>query len=600
MGKDTAIKKRDQIDRKYKWNIEAMYPDESDWERDCEAVEELGEKFASYAGRLMESPAVLLEAFKARDALWLKAEKLYVYARMKKDEDTRVARYQAMSDKAQSLMAKTGARASFFTPELLEMPEDKLLGFIAESNELKIYEHVIKVILREKAHVLSKEEENLLARFSELTAATNDIFSMINNADIKFGTIIDEDGDEVEVTHGRYVSLMESQDRRVRREAFEHMYAAYEAQKNTLAVTYNYNTKTDIVISGIRKYGSSLEAALSGDNIPVKVYDNLINTVNSKLPLIHRYMEIRRRALNLDAVHMYDLYTPLAKSPMREIEYEKALEIIEKGLTPLGEKYISDMKKGFREGWIDVYENEGKTSGAYSFGSYDSMPYILLNYNGRLKDVFTIVHEMGHSMHSYYTRKTQPFIYGGHSIFTAEVASTVNENLLMKYLIEKETDIERKKYLLNLYIEEFRATLFRQTMFAEFERMTHLAVEEGEVLTTEWLCGKYLELNKKYFGEKVVYDSQIAMEWARIPHFYNAFYVYKYATGYSAAAAISDKLLKEGTDARDAYLEFLKSGESDDPIPLLKLAGVDMSSPEPIEKALDTFEKLIEELDEII
>lgn len=600
MSKDKNIKKREQIDSKYKWNIRAMYPDESDWDSDCAKADKMGEAFVSFAGRLSESPEVLLEAFRAKDELWLLIEKVYVYARMKRDEDTRVARYQAMSDKAQTLAAKTSARTSFFTPELLEMSEEKLLGFLDESEGLKLYDHVIRVILREKSHVLSKAEENLIAQFGEITTATNDIFSMLNNADIKFGSIIDEDGDEVEVTHGRYISLMESQDRRVRKEAFEHMYAAYEAQKNTLATIYNYNTKTDIIGARIRKYGSALEAALSGDNIPVNVYDNLITIVNKRLPIIHRYMEIRKRALGLDAVHMYDLYTPLAESPMGGIKYEKAIEMIEEGLKPLGEDYIANMKKGFAEGWVDVFENEGKTSGAYSFGSYDSMPYILLNYSGRLKDVFTIVHEMGHSMHSYYTRKTQPFVYGGHSIFTAEVASTVNENLLMKYLINNESDQQRKKYLLNLYIEEFRATLFRQTMFAEFEKMTHLAVEAGEVLTAEWLCGTYLELNRKYFGEKVIYDSQIEMEWSRIPHFYNAFYVYKYATGYSAAAALSEKILKEGPPARDAYLEFLKSGESDDPIPLLRLAGVDMSSPEPIEKAINTFEYLIDELDKMV
>jgi oligoendopeptidase F len=600
MTNNKRVKKREEIDPKYKWNIEDMYSNEEEWIKDCSRAEELADIFTSFSGRLSESAQVLLEALQARDSLWLMVEKAYVYARMKKDEDTRVSQYQALSDKAQSLIAKTAAKTSFFTPELLEMPEEKLLGFLTESEGLKLYEHVIREILRLKAHVLSKTEEKLIAQFSEITSATNDIFSMINNADIKFGTIIDEEGDEVEVTHGRYISLMESQDRRVRKEAFEHMYAAYEAQKNTLAATYNYNTKTDVVNSRIRKYGSSLEAALSGDNIPEEVYNNLISTVNKNLPLIHRYMEIRRRTLGLDAVHMYDLYTPLFECPIAEIPYENALEIISEGLAPLGEDYIFNMKKGLAEGWIDVFENEGKTSGAYSFGSYNSMPYILLNYNGRLKDVFTIAHEMGHSMHSYYTRKNQPFVYGGHSIFTAEVASTVNENLLMNYLLKKEKDLTRRKYLLNLYLEEFRATLFRQTMFAEFEKMTHQAVEEGEVLTSEWLCENYLDLNRKYFGENVYYDPEIAMEWSRIPHFYNAFYVYKYATGYSAAVALSNRILREGIEAKNAYLTFLKSGESNYPIELLKLAGVDMSIPDPIEKAMNTFEKLIDDLEKVI
>ena len=577
MCADKKIKTREEIPSKYKWNIENMYENEADWTADCRKAEALGETFAGYAGTLGESAEVLLSAMKTKDTIWLLVEKAYVYARMKKDEDNRVAKYQTMADQSQSLIARIAAQMSFFTPELLEIPQEKLLGFLSESKELGIYEHVIRDTLRQKEHVLSKAEENLMAKFSEITRASNDIFSMLNNADMKFGMITDEDGDEVELTHGRYISFMESPDRRVRKEAFERMYAAYEAQKNTLATTYSYNTKTDAVTTGIRKYGSTLEAALSGDNVPADVYDNLISVVNENLPLIHRYVELRRRALGVDEVHMYDLYTPLVETPRTEIPYEKALGIMTEGLAPLGDKYIGDMKSGLAAGWIDVYENEGKTSGAYSFGSFDSMPYILLNYNGQLKDVFTIAHEMGHSMNSFYTRSTQPFVYGGHSIFTAEVASTVNENLLMLDLIKKETDPTRKKYLLNLYIEEFRTTLFRQTMFAEFERETHREVESGGVLTAEWLSETYLALNKKYFGDKMVYDPQIAMEWARIPHFYNAFYVYKYATGYSAAAAIADRILKEGQPAVDDYLAFLATGECDYPIELLKIAGVDMS-----------------------
>ncbi len=600
MPKKSRIPTREQIESKYKWDLTAMYGDERDWEADYERAEGMAESFAGFSGRLGESAEVLLFAFETRDALWQKVEKVYVYARMKRDEDTRAAKYQAMTDRAQSLIAKAGASASFFTPELLEIDEGLLWSYVTQSCGLQVYTHSIRQILREKRHILSKSEENLLAQFSELTSATNDIFSMINNADIRFGTIEDEEGNLVEVTHGRYMSLMESGDRRVRREAFEHMYAAYEAQRNTLATTYNYNTKTDVISARIRKYGSAMEAALSGDDIPLTVYNNLIDTVNKSLPLLHRYVSLRKRALGLSGVHMYDMYTPLVESPMGEISYEKAISLIMEGLAPMGEEYLTNMKNGFSQGWIDVYENQGKTSGAYSFGSYDSDPYILLNYNGKLKDVFTIAHEMGHSMHSFYTRRSQPFVYGGHSIFTAEVASTVNENLLMKHMLQKETDTKRRLYLLNMYIEEFRATLFRQTMFAEFEKMTHEALETGRVLTADWLCENYLELNKKYYGDQVIYDEQIAMEWARIPHFYNAFYVYKYATGYSAAAALSEKILKEGPKARDAYLEFLKSGESDDPIPLLRLAGVDMKEPAPIESAMATFAILLDELEKML
>ncbi len=598
MGK--GMKKRDQIDPKYKWKINEMYSDDEQWKRDYQTVESKAKDFVSFSGELGSSPQILLKALQKKDNIWLLLEKVYVYARMKKDEDNRINKYQAMSDKAGSLISKTSSYLSFFIPELLEIPEDKLRGFIEAEEGLKLYEHVINDLLREKAHVLSKEEENIMAQLSEITGATNDVFTMINNADIKFGTIIDEDGDEVEITHGRYTGFMESHDRRVRKEAFEHMYEAYDNLKNTLATNYNYNTKTDVITARIRKYGSARDAALSGDNIPAAVYDNLIKTVNSKLNLVHRYMEIRRKLLKVDEVHMYDMYVPLVEMPKEIISYEKALNIMREGLSPLGEEYISKMNRGIEAGWVDVFENEGKTSGAYSFGSYDSMPYILMNYNNKLKDVFTLVHEMGHSMHSCYTRQNQPFVYGGHSIFTAEVASTVNESLLMHHLLDISKDPTEKKYLLNMYIEEFRTTLFRQTMFAEFEKLTHETVEKGEVLTADWLCEEYGKLNRKYYGENVVYDPQIAMEWARIPHFYRAFYVYKYATGYSAASAISARILQEGQKAKDAYIEFLKTGESDYPIELLKIAGIDMSKPEPIMQAMDLFEKLVVELEKLM
>ncbi len=594
------VKSRGEIESKYKWNIEAMYPSVDEWESDYLSAEQLSQSFSSYAGHLTESADMLLKAFKAKDQLWQKVEKVYVYARMRKDEDTRLAKYQAMSDRARSLIAKAASSASYFTPELLACDEEILWSYLRESEELGVYSHVICQLLREKSHVLSKEEENILAQMSEITSATNEIFSMINNADMKFGIVEDEEGKRIELTHGRYLNFMESRDRRVRKDAFKNMYAAYEAQKNTLATTYNYNTKTDVITARIRKYDSSIKAALSGDDIPVRVYENLVNTVNQNLHHLHRYVGLRRKALGLDQVHMYDMYTPLVENPMKDIEYEAALKMVEKGLMPLGEQYISGLKKGIGEGWIDVFENAGKTSGAYSFGSYDSYPYVLLNYSGKLKDVFTIAHELGHSMHSYYTRGKQPYVYGGHSIFTAEVASTVNENLLMKHMLENEKDSQRRLYLINMNIESFRGTLFRQTMFAEFEKLTHEAIEAGQVLTADWLSQSYLELNKKYFGDGVVYDPEIAMEWARIPHFYNAFYVYKYATGFSAAAALSDKILGEGSEAVERYIDFLKSGDSDDPIPLLKKAGVDMAEAEPIEMAMESFKELLDDLEEIL
>lgn len=597
---DKALKTRDQIDPKYKWNIEDMFPDEAAIDADIEEVLAQTKAYGRFAGHLTESAAVLLEAFRQRDAIWQKLEKVYVYARMRRDEDNRDAKYQAMTDKCQTIIAQVSAAMSFFTPELLDTPEDTLLSYIEEEAGLKQYEFVIRDVLREKEHVLTKAEENILAQMGEITGATNDIFTMLNNADIKFGTITDEDGDQVELTHGNYITFMESHDRNVRKEAYEHMYAAYKSMINTIASAYNYNTKTDVISARIRKYGSARQAALSGDNIPEEVYDNLVKVVNEYLPTVHRYMEIRKKLLGVDQLQMYDIYVPLVELPKETISYEQALDMMREGLAPLGSEYIERMNKGIAAGWIDVYENEGKTSGAYSFGSYDSMPYILLNYTDTLKDVFTIVHEMGHSMHSSYTREAQPYIYGSHSIFTAEVASTVNESLLMRHLLDQETDPQMRKYLLNLYIEEFRTTLFRQTMFAEFEHLTHKAIEDGQVLTAERMCEEYQKLNDKYFGPAVEKDDTIRYEWARIPHFYNAFYVYKYATGYSAATAISGKILTEGAPARDAYIDFLKTGESDHPIELLKLAGVDMSTPKPIEQAMETFKALVDEFEKLV
>ncbi len=597
---DKKLKQRNEIPNEYKWNIEAMYPDENDWELDVKSsIEEAG-KFAKFQGKLTESAQTLLEALKERDAIWQKLEHAFVYAAMKKDEDNREGKYQAMNDKCGSAIAQVSAVMSFFTPELLEASEETILGYIDEEEGLKQYDFLLKSVLKEKEHILSAAEENILAQMSEVTGATNEVFKMLNNADMNFGKVIDEDGDEVELTHGNYITFMESQDRRLRESAFTNMYEAYKELNNTIAVNYNYNVKTDVVGAKIRKYDSSLNAALDGNEIPTDVYHNLIKEVREYLPTVHKYMELRKKVLGVDELKMYDVYVPMVNLPKKDISFEEAVEMMAEGLAPLGEDYIAQVREGIKEGWIDVYENQGKTSGAYSFGSYDSMPYILLNYTNSLKDVFTIVHEMGHSMHSYYTRKTQPYTYGDHSIFTAEVASTVNESLLIKHLLETEKDPEMRKYLLNYYIEEFRTTLFRQTMFAEFELKAHEEIEKGGVLTAQWLNDTYEQLNTDYFGPAMAKDDFIKYEWSRIPHFYRGFYVYQYATGYSAATAISAKILEEGTPARDNYIKFLESGSSDYPVELLKIAGVDMASPEPVKMAMETFKGLVEELEKLM
>ena len=594
MGKN--IKKRSEIDDQFKWNISAMFSSDTEWEDAIAISLKEADEFNVFRGRIAENADTLLEALEKRNHIWQTIERAYVYARMRRDEDNTVEKFQSMCDKAETAISNISAHMSFFTPELMEQDSDKLMKMIDEKEELKMYRFMFEDMLREKDHILSKEEETLLAQISQITPATNNIFTMLNNADLKFGQVTDEDGSKVTLTHGNYISLMESHDRKVREEAYEHMYTAYKEMINTIATTYNFNTKTDATISKIRKYPSSRAAALASDNIKEEVYDNLVDVIHKYLPVLHRYIALRKKLLGVDELKMSDVYVPLVKLPERKIEFAEGKEMMLEAVAPLGEDYIKNVKKGFSEGWIDVYENEGKTSGAYSFGSYDSMPYVMMNYSDTLKDVFTLVHEMGHSMHSYYTRTNQPFIYGDYSIFCAEVASTVNENLLMKHLIAKETDPEMKKYLVNYHIEEFRTTVFRQTMFAEFEDWTHKTIEAGGTLTADAMCNYYNELNKKYFGEALADDPWIKYEWARIPHFYNSFYVYQYATGYSAAAAISDIILEKGPDD---YLKFLKTGSSNYPVELLKIAGVDMSQPEPIERAMKVFEKLVEEFEEL-
>lgn len=595
-----STKQRHEIEEKYKWNIEAMYPDADACRADLDEALSMAQAFDAYRGRLGESAQTLAQALQSRDALWQKAEKAYVYARMKRDEDNRVADYQELCDRSGTVLARISEAVSFFGPEFAKISKKDIDLFLEQEPALHVYAHLIEELLRGRKHVLSAKEETLLAQMSELSGATNDTFSMLNNADIRFGTIRGEDGQPLEVTHGTYLRLMQSPDRRVRKQAYRKMYAAYDRQKNTLATLYGYNTKQDTVMARIRKHGSALEAALFPDHVPVDVYDNLIAEVRKALPSLHRYMELRKKLLGLKSLYMYDIYVPLTKKSERTIPYEEAQQMIQRALLPLGDEYGRILERAFAERWADVYENEGKTSGAYSFGSYDSYPYMLLNYDGRLEDVFTLIHEAGHSIHAYLTRNTQPYVYGSHSIFTAEVASTVNEALLMRDLLSRADTKQRKAYLLNLYLEGFRTTLFRQTMFAEFERDAHAAVENGDALTAVRLQSMYADLLADYHGSAVKLDGQISMEWARIPHFYNAFYVYKYATGYSAATALSSAIHEGRPGAAERYVEFLRAGESDYPIALLAEAGVDMSRPEPVRDALAVFGELLIELEDTV
>ncbi|WP_010246499.1 oligoendopeptidase F [Acetivibrio cellulolyticus] len=595
-----ALPKRDEIDEKYKWNLGDMYQSIDKWENDLKTVKQLIEQIVKYKGTLVNGPEILLECLKASNEMMALNDMIYVYARMKRDEDNGNPTYQALSDRASTLSTEVYASISFIVPKITSIPQDVLESFISSSEGLKVYRQFFNEIVRQKEHILSEKEEEILALSSEMASSSRDIFTMFNNADLKFPFIKDENGEDIELTKGRYTKFLESEDRRVRKDAFTALYDTYGKFSNTLATSLTGNMKANKFYSTVSKYKSSLEASLDADNISQEVYDNLIDTVNNNLPLLHRYLKLRRKALKLEELHMYDLYVPIVKESKKNIPYEEALKLVEQGLSPMGDEYIGYLKEGFNSGWVDVFENQGKTSGAYSWGAYKSHPYVLLNYQGTINDVFTIAHEMGHALHSYYTNKTQPYVYSEYKIFVAEVASTVNESLLMEHLLKNTSSKEEKAYLLNHYLEQFRGTIFRQVMFAEFEKITHSNLQDGEALTADVLSNIYLDLNKKYFEAEVSVDDAIKMEWARIPHFYTSFYVYKYATGFSSAVAISNMILNEGKPAIDRYKEFLKGGSSDYPLDLLKRAGVDLYTPKPVQDALDVFEKILTELEALI
>ncbi len=595
-----ALPAREEIDAKYKWKLEDIYANDAAWEEDFKRVRRMSGEMASYKGRLSTDMNLLVECLKLSDDMLALNDKVFVYARMRRDEDNAVSKYQALTDRAMALSTEVYASVSFITPEIISIDEEQLKKSIDEVEGLSLYRQFICELLRQKRHILTDREEELLALSADIGHAPSDIFTMFNNADIKFPFIKDENGQEVELTKGRYIKFLESKDRKVREDAFRSLYSSYSAMKNTLAASLNSNIKKNRFYAMVRKYDSSLSVSLDSDSVPVTVYDNLIGTVNKNLPLLHRYLRLRKKALKLEELHMYDLYVPIVEEPPKQVPYEEALDLVARGLSPMGCKYLEDLDAAFKSGWIDVYENQGKTSGAYSWGTHLTHPYVLLNYQGTINDVFTLAHEMGHAMHSYYTNKTQPYIYSEYKIFVAEVASTVNEALLIHYLLANTADKREKAYLLNHYLEEFRGTLFRQTMFAEFEKVTHSMIENGEALTAQELCRIYRGLNEKYFGPEVVIDNEIDMEWARIPHFYSSFYVYKYATGISAAASLSRQILSEGTSAVERYTQFLKSGGSDYPLELLKKAGVDLSEPGPVEDAMKVFESILDELEKLL
>ena len=599
MANIESMKTRNETDDKYKWNMKDVYADEDLWSKDIEKAKELFRRLKEFRGIICRDADSFAECMKLMSEIELLTEKVYFYANQKYHEDLGCSRYQNMAGESTELLTRFYTASSFVEPELLAADEALIRNYL-KREDLQKFTQYFNNLFRQKEHILSDEAEEILAAAQKISQSPSDIFQVLNNADLKFPEIKDENGEMVRITHSRFGIFLESRDRSVREAAFKQMYAVYGQFRNTIAAIFLASVKKDNFFAEMRKYDSSRQMYLEDGNIPEQVYDNLIETVQEHLPLLHRYVELRKRVLGLEEVHLYDLYVPLVKEVDFNVPFEKAKEMVLEGLKPMGEEYGALLKKGFGEGWLDVYENEGKRSGAYSWSVYGVHPYVLLNYQPNLNNVFTIAHEMGHALHSYYSNENQTYTNSGYKIFVAEVASTCNESLLIHHLLGHTDSKEEKAYLLNHFLEQFRTTLFRQTMFAEFEKITHEMVDSGKTLNQEMLCEIYFELNRKYFGDKIVIDKEIEMEWARIPHFYTAFYVYQYATGFSAAIALSKRILELGEPAVEDYKKFLKGGCSDYPIELLKTAGVDMGSREPVKAAMKVFEELLEELEKLV
>lgn len=588
---------RSQVQTENTWRMEDIYPSDADWKKEYEALEAQIPKISQYEGRLGESAKVLLEYLQLRDRLSLMAERLSVYAGQKSHEDLGNSKYQDLVSQAASLTSKLMEAASFEDPQLLSVGREKIEQFISEEKGLELYRQSLSNTLRMQPHTLSSEMEAMLSQLSEFADTPYNVFAMFNNADLKFPTVKDEDGSEVEITHGRYGTLMESSDRTVRKAAFEGMYHTYEKYKNTLAAVYAGNVKKEIFYAKARKYDSPRQMRLDANAVDVSVYDRLIETVHEYLPVMYEYVALRKKMLGVDELHMYDVYAPIVRDVKLHFSFEEAKKIVLEGLKPLGGDYTALLKEGFENRWIDVYENQGKRSGAYSWGVYGVHPYVLLNYQGTLDNVFTLAHEMGHALHSHYSDTNQAYVNAGYCIFVAEVASTCNEVLLMNHMINTAKDDRVKAAILNHYLDTFKGTLFRQTMFAEFEKITYEMAQRGETLTPDALCKVYHDLNVLYFGPDMVIDKEIDMEWSRIPHFYTPFYVYQYATGISAASAFAKDILENGPQAAENYKnKFLKGGCSKYPVDLLADAGVDMRTKVPVQKALETFKFVLQEL----
>ena len=592
-------KQRNEIEEKYTWDLSTIFPTDEDFEAELAQVSKELKKATGLAGHLLDSADSLLTTTEVQLDLMRRIEKLYSYAHMKNDQDTRVAKYQEYQAKGMTIYSEFGQAFAFYEPEFMAITEEQYQAFLTEKPELQIYQHYFDKLLQKKEHILTQREEELLAGAGEIFSAASETFAILDNADIVFPVVHNEAGEEVQLTHGNYISLVESKNREVRKEAYEALYSIYEQYQHTYAKTLQTNVKVQNYNAKVRKFSSAREAALSANFIPESVYDSLVSAVNKHLPLLQRYIALRSKILGIADLKMYDVYTPLSETDYK-FSYEEALAKSEEVLAVLGEDYLGRVKQAFSERWIDVYENQGKRSGAYSGGSYDTNAFMLLNWQDTLDNLFTLVHETGHSMHSSYTRENQPFVYGDYSIFLAEIASTTNENILTEKLLEEVEDDATRFAILNHFLDGFRGTVFRQTQFAEFEHAIHKADQEGQVLTSEFLNDLYAELNEKYYGLKKEDNPQIQYEWARIPHFYYNYYVFQYSTGFAAASALAEKIVYGTQEDKDKYINYLKAGNSDYPLNVIKKAGVDMEKEAYLNAAFAVFERRLDEFEALV
>ena len=592
--------KRAEVPEASTWDLTAIFPTDAAFEKELDELAGAVPFIRALQGTIGSSSQALLKGIEEVLEINQKLERVYVYSHLKNDQDTADSLYQNLHDKALSILTSVSEATSWFEPEIMEIPEDELEKYLAENDKLKPYAHLLDSLTSAREHVLTAREEELLAGAGEIFAAPSKTFSVLNNADMTFPKVKNEEGQEVQLTHGLYGKLMESPDREVREGAFKALYKTYDGLKNTFATTLSTNVKAHNYKAKVHKYESDRAAALANNHIPESVYDTLLDVVNEHLPLLHRYVDLRKDLLGVEELHMYDMYTPLTGEAPIKYSIEAAMEETLKGLQPLGEDYLAILQEAFDNRWIDWLENEGKRSGAYSSGAYDTNPYILMNWQDSLNQLYTLVHELGHSVHSYLTRKSQPYVYGDYSIFLAEIASTTNENILTDYLLKTQTDPKVRIYILNHYLDGFKGTIFRQTQFAEFEHYIHQKALEGVPLTQDFMTSYYAELNAKYYGPSVEKDPEIGIEWTRIPHFYYNYYVYQYATGFSAATALAKRIVEGEEGALEKYLSYLKAGNSDYPIEVMKKAGVDMTQSAYIEDAMKVFEERLNELEQLI